>query len=141
MAELRMTPTTIDGVEGTMAMLRIPEDDVPAVLMTREDPDTVKNAEGKDVRYGWLALVDGTDRLEWLLEQPTDDGEEPYFHGEVPDLWRLVATVPEAVDELGFARTWASERAFKSSLRLDDGQPQLLFDLALQRGAAGAEPR
>jgi hypothetical protein len=141
MAELRMTPTTLDGVEGTITMLRIPEDDVPAVLMTREDPDTVKNAEGKDVRYGWLALVDGTERLKWLLEQPTDDGEEPYFHGEVPDLWRLVATVPEVVDELGFARTWATERALKTSLRLDDGQPQLLFDLALQRGAAAAEPR
>lgn len=141
MAEQRMTPTTVDGVEGTIAMLRIPEDDVPAVLMTREDPDTVKNAEGKDVRYGWLALVDGTDRLKWLLEQPTDDGEEPYFHGEIPDLWRLVATVPDAVDELGFARTWATERALGASLRLDDGQPQLLVDVALRRGAAGAESR
>lgn len=141
MAEQRMVPTTIEGVEGTITMLRIPEDDVPAVLMSREDPTTVENAEGKEVRYGWLSLVDAADRLKWLLELPTDDGEEPYFYAEVPDLWRLVASVPDAVDELGFARTWATERALKASLRLDDGQPHALVEVALQRSPAAGETR
>jgi hypothetical protein len=136
MADQRMTPTTVEGVEGTVSMLRIPEDDFPAVLMTREDPDTVENAEGKDVRYGWLTLVDGTDRLRWLLELPSDDGQEPMLYGEIPDLWRLVASVPEAVDELGFARTWATERSFKAALSLDEGQPHLLFEVALHQGKA-----
>lgn len=140
MAEQRLVPTTVEGVEGTVAMLRIPEDDVPAVLMTREDPDTVENAEGKPVRYGWLTLVDGTERLKWLLDLPTDDGQEPLLYGEIPDLWRLVASVPEAVDELGFARTWATERAFRGSFTVDDGQPHLLLEVAL-RQAAPAEPR
>jgi hypothetical protein len=134
MADQRMTPTTVEGVEGTVSMLRIPEDDFPAVLMTREDPDTVENAEGKDVRYGWLTLVDGTDRLRWLLELPSDDGQEPMLYGEIPDLWRLVASVPEAVDELGFARTWATERSLKAALHLDDGQPHVLFEVALHQG-------
>lgn len=131
MAEQRLVPTTVDGVEGTVSMLRIPEDDIPAVLMTREDPTTVKNAEGKEVRYGWLTLVDGTERLKWLLDMPTDDGEEPLLYGEIPDLWRLVASVPDAVDELGFARTWATDRTLKGALLLDDGQPRLLLDVAL----------
>lgn len=131
MAEQRLVPTTVDGVEGTVSMLRSPEDEIPAVLMTREDPTTVKNAEGKDVRYGWLTLVDGTERLKWLLELPSDDGQEPLLYGEIPDLWRLVAAVPDAVDELGFARTWATERTLKGALLLDDGQPQLLLDVAL----------
>jgi len=131
MAEQKLVPTTVDGVEGTVSMLRIPEDEFPAVLMTREDPDTVKSAEGKDVRYGWLTLVDGNDRLKWLLDLPTDDGQEPLFYGEIPDMWRLVASVPDAVDELGFARTWATERSFKAALHLDDGQPRVLLEVAL----------
>lgn len=140
MAELRLTPTTVTGVEGNVSMLRIPEDDVPAVLMTREDPDAVESAEGKPVRHGWLTLVDGPERLAWLLGLPTDDGQAPLLHGEVPDLWRLVASVPEAVDELGFARTWATERAFTAALHVDDGQPHLLLEVAL-RPAAPAEPK
>lgn len=138
MAEQRLVPTTIDGVEGTVSMLRIPEDDFPAVLMTREDPSTVKNAEGKDVRYGWLTLVDGTERLEWLLDLPTDDGEEPLLYAEIPDLWRLVASVPDAVDELGFARTWATERTLEGAVLLDDGQPRLLLDVALRPATPAA---
>jgi hypothetical protein len=138
MAELRLTPTTVEGVAGRVSMLRIPEDDVPAVLMTREDPDTVANAEGKEVRYGWLTIVDGPDRLGWLLGLPTDDGQEPLLYGEIPDLWRLAASVPEAVDELGFARTWATERSFKAALRLDDGQPHLLMEVAMR--PTDAEP-
>jgi hypothetical protein len=132
MAEQRLTPTTVEGVEGTVSMLRIPEDDVPAVLMTREDPNTAENAEGKPVRYGWLTVVDDPARLSWLLGLPTDDGQEPLLYGEVPELWRLVASVPEAVDELGFARTWASDRSLKAALYLDDGQPRVLFEVALR---------
>ncbi len=131
MAEQRLTTTTVQGVEGTVSMLRIPEDDLPSVLMTREDPETVASAEGKPVRYGWLTLVDGPERLAWLLGLPTDDGEEPFVYGEIPDLWRLVATVPDAVDELAFARTWAAGRTVKAALRLDDGQPHLLVEAAL----------
>jgi hypothetical protein len=138
MAQLRLTPTTVEGVDGNVSMLRIPEDDVPAVLMTREDPDTVKNAEGKEVRYGWLSVVDGPDRLAWLLGLPTDDGQEPLLYAEIPDLWRLVASVPEAVEELGFARTWATDRHFKVALHLDDGQPHLLMEIAMR--PADAEP-
>lgn len=141
MAEQRLVPTPIDGVEGTVSMLRIPEDDFPAVLMTREDPTTVKNAEGKEVRYGWLTLVDGTERLKWLLDLPTDDGEEPLLYGEIPDLWRLVAAVPDAVDELGFARTWASERTVKGAVLLDQGQPRLLLDVALHPATPASESR
>jgi hypothetical protein len=132
LAELRLTPTTVEGVEGNVSMLRVPEDDVPAVLMTREDPDTVKNAEGKEIRYGWLTVVDGPERLAWLLGLPTDDGQEPLLYFEIPDLWRLAATVPEAVDDLGFARTWATDRHFKMALHLDDGQPHLLMEVALR---------
>lgn len=140
MAEMRLTPTTIDGVEGKIAMLRVPEDDFPAVLMTREDPDVVKNADDKEVRYGWLTVVDDAKRLEWLLGAPTDDGQEPLLYGEIPDLWKLVASVPDAVDELGFARTWATDRRLAGSLRLEDGQPHLLVEVAL-RAKSSAGPQ
>ncbi|MCA9707392.1 MAG: hypothetical protein KDK70_16190 [Myxococcales bacterium] len=128
-AELRMTPTTIEGVEGPVKMLRIPEDDVPAVLMTREDPEPVADEDGKEIRHGWLTLVDETDRFSWLLGRETDDGTEPYAYAEIPDLWRLVATVPEAAGELGFARTWATDRSAKASLELEDGQPRLVIEV------------
>ncbi len=42
-----------------------------------------------------------------------------------------MATIPDAVDELGFARTWATERAFKASLGIDEGQLLLVMDLAV----------
>jgi hypothetical protein len=134
----RLEPTTLEGVEGSVAMLRLPED-VPAVLMTREDPETAQSAEGKPVRYGWLSVVDDPKRLQWLLGLPTDDGQAPLVYAEVPDLWRLVAAVPEAVDDLGFARTWATDRALVAALHLDDGQPLLLMEVALRQGAP-AEP-
>lgn len=125
-----MTPTTVTGIDGKVMMLRVPEDDVPAVLMTREDAETVKADDGTEVRHGWLAVVDAPDRLGWLLGPSTDDGHEPLLYGEIPELWRLVSSVPEAVDELGFARTWASERGMKAALQLDDGQPRLVLEVA-----------
>lgn len=137
MAELRMTPTTVTGIDGKVMMLRVPEDDVPAVLMTREDAETVKADDGTEVRHGWLAVVDAPDRLGWLLGLSTDDGHEPLLYGEIPELWRLVSSVPEAVDELGFARTWASERGMKAALLLDDGQPRLVIEVARTDARSG----
>lgn len=131
MAEMRLTPTTVDGIEGEVRELRIPEDDVPAVLMTREDSELLKNEEGKEIRHGWLALVDRPDRLAWLLNLSTDEGIEPMLYFEIADLWRLVSSVPDAAEELGFARTWASGRVFKAALVLDKGQPQLTMEIAL----------
>lgn len=125
MAEMRMSPTTVEGVDGSVMMLRIPEDDLPAVLMTRKDPDPKD-----DVVHGWLTVVDAPQRLGWLLGLATDDGQQPLLYAEIPELWRLVASVPEAVDELGFARTWASERSARTSLWIDDGQPHVLMEVA-----------
>ncbi len=132
-AEMRMTSTTVEGIEGPVMMLRAPDDDVPAVLMSRNDPEAVAGDDGKDVTHGWLAVVDDPKRFSWLLGLPTDDGATPFAYGEIPDLWRLIATVPDLVDELGFARTWATERAFKASLGIDEGNLQLVMDLALVR--------
>ncbi|MEX1363847.1 MAG: hypothetical protein AB1Z98_12015 [Nannocystaceae bacterium] len=136
MAELRLSPTTVEGVEGKVMMLRVPDDDVPAVLMTREDEDEVEDEDGKQIRHGWLTVVDAPAQLSWLLGLPTDDGAEPMIYGEIPDLWRMAAVVPELVDELAFARTWATERAFKASLHLDDGQPHLTLEVARAQPSA-----
>lgn len=131
LAEMRMTATTVEGIEGPVMMLRAPDDDIPAVLMSRNDPEAVAGEDGKDVSHGWLTVVDDPKRLAWLLDLPTDDGATPFAYGEVADLWRLMATVPDVVDELGFARTWATERAFKVSLGIDEGKLQLVMDLAV----------
>ncbi len=129
-AEMHMSPTTIEGVEGKVMMIESPDDDVPAILMTYEDDEAVPGDDGKDVRHAWLAVVDDKKRMKWLMEAPTDEGTEPFVYMEIPDLWRMVAVVPELVDELGFARTWATERAFKTSMTLDDGAVQIVMDLA-----------
>ena len=130
LAEQRMTSTTIKGIDGEVKMLRIPEDDVPAILMARHDPEAVE-VDGKEIRHGWLSLMAAPERLAWLLDRPTDDGEAPYIYAEIPDLWRMVASVPDAAGEFGFARTWATDRTVKAALRLDEGQPHLLIDVAL----------
>lgn len=130
MAEQRLTPTTVDGVEGEVMMLRAPDDDVPAVLMTSKDPEAVKDDDGKEVQHGWLTVVDAEPRLSWLLGLATDDGHEPMLYLELPELWRMISSFPDAIDELGFARTWASERSFKASLHLDDGQPHIWMEVA-----------
>lgn len=131
-AELRMNPTTVEGIDGQVMMLRVPEDDVPAVLMSQLDAEAVKDDEGKEVVHGWLSLVDDPKQLAWLLGLPTDDGAAPFAYAEIPDLWRLVASVPELVDALGFARTWATERAVRMSLGLDGADLQLAMDVQHQ---------
>lgn len=131
LAEMRMTATIVEGIQGPVMMLRAPDDDIPAILMSRNDPEAVAGDDGKDVSHGWLTVVDDPKRLAWLLDLPTDDGATPFAYGEIPDLWRLMATVPDVVDELGFARTWATERAFKVSLGIDEGKLQLVMDLAV----------
>ncbi len=131
LAEMSMTATTVEDIEGPVMMLRAPDEDVPAILMTRTDPEAVAGDDGEDVSHGWLTAVDDPKRLAWLLGLPTDEGAAPFAYGEVPDLWRLIATVPDAVDELGFARTWATERASKASLGIDEGQILLVMDLAV----------
>ena len=82
------------------------------------------------MKHGWLTMVDGSKSFAWLLGLATDEGEAPIFYGEIPNLWKLVSSFPEAVDELGFARTWANERHYKMQLNLDDGQPHLVMEVA-----------
>ncbi len=74
LAEMSMTATTVEDIEGPVMMLRAPDDDVPAILMTRTDPETVAGDDGEDVTHGWLTVVDDPKRLAWLLGRPPTTG-------------------------------------------------------------------
>jgi len=124
MGGLQPSETTVAGVEGVVDIVRIPEDDVPAVLLIRTDPDKVE-VEGKPTDYGWAVLADGTDRLSWLLGLARDDGQGPAAYFEVPDAMPIVSGIEDLDQELSFARTWLGGRSFRFALYIDGGEPRI----------------
>jgi hypothetical protein len=124
MAGLQPSETTVAGVEGVVDIVRVPENDVPAVLLIRTDPDKVE-VEGKPTDYGWAVVADGTDRLAWLLGLARDDGQGPAAYLEIPDALPLVTGIRDVDEELSFARTWLGGRSFRFALYIDGGEPRI----------------
>lgn len=128
MAGERATPVDVEGLQG-VTMVAVPDDDVPATLLFHEDADPVK-VDDEDARHGWLAVADKPERLAWLEGMDTDKGTEPWAYFEIPNLWTLVASIPDAMGELAFARTWAMQRSFKAALVIDGGVPTVIMEVA-----------
>ena len=116
-AELNPTDTAISGVEGKAQMVRLPVREVPAAAMLYHDPDKT---------HGWATLVDGPDRLGWLLNLPRDRAPDPSFYFEIPDLWRLASAEPSLGRELGFARGWLAGRELRMALHVVGGAPEFV---------------
>jgi len=128
LAEIRLQESTLAGVDGPVQFATLPEDDAPIVLATH-DERTPTVVDGKDVLFGWLAVVDGNDRMAWLLGLPREQANGPRAYVEVPDLGRLVSAVPELDREIGVLRGWLQGRGFRAALLLERGEPRIVATL------------
>lgn len=113
LAGMGMTEVALTGELGKASAFTVPEDDVPMTLMSRVDPAT---------KSGWLTVVDGPDRLSWLLGLPNETYLGPGVYAEIPDLARLVATVPEAARELSAISGFLERRSLRMTAEFDDGE-------------------
>ncbi|MCA9658806.1 MAG: hypothetical protein KC486_10700 [Myxococcales bacterium] len=134
LAQQRMNPITVDGVDGKVESLTLPED-VPAALYLVTEAKTRK-VEDREVEVGWMVAADGVDRLTWLLGLGRDEAVEPAAYFEIPDLMRLLGTFPEAERELGSFRAYLTGRSVRISFDVIDGSPR--FDAFFGRTAPPA---
>jgi hypothetical protein len=113
-----MTEVTLADDLGSAAMLKIPEDVPPMVLMTRADPATAVPAG-----HGWVAMVDAPDRLSWLLGLPMEVRDGPALFAEMPDLGRWLTAVAPIVGDVEYLRGWAEGRGLQMTVEVKDGVP------------------
>ena len=128
-AEVRFSPVTLPQVPGKIDQATLPDADIPASLLLVTDPDKVKVGD-QEMEVGWATVADSTDRLTWLLSQPRDEGVQPAFYMELPDLWRLFSAVPDAMEDLNFAQSWLSGRSARLAADIVDGRLRFDFQLA-----------
>lgn len=117
MAELRLSPASISGVEGRVESLKIPNG--PGNYYAVHDP------KGPSGAWGWAVIADGDDRVRWLAGREHDDGAAPLAYLEFGDLWRLVSGFEDGRDELRFAQAWLSKRWIRAQLSLGEAGPEL----------------
>lgn len=124
-----MGDVTLPGGAGVASAFTIPEDELPATLMARTDPPAAGSTAATS---GWLALVDGPDRMAWLLGLPSEAHAGPGVYVEIPDLGRLVAVVPDLARELAAMMGFLERRSLRLGAEIDDGE--VLVRGALLRG-------
>jgi hypothetical protein len=123
-AEIRLQESTLAGVDGPIQLATLPEDDMPLVVATYDERTPI-TVDGKDVVFGWLALVDGGDRMGWLLGLPRELATGPRAYVEVPDIGRVFASVSEVDRDLEVLRSWLQGRGFRAALFFDRGEPRI----------------
>lgn len=114
-----MGDVTLPGGVGVASAFTIPEDELPATLMSRTDPPVAGSTAASS---GWLALVDGPDRMAWLLGLPSEAHVGPGVYVEIPDLGRLVAVVPDLAREFAAMMGFLERRSLRLGAELDDGE-------------------
>ena len=98
-----------------------------AVLVSELFPPAVG---GTPSTSGWIGLVDGLDRMSWLLALPREPHAGPAVYAEIPDLARLVAIEPQVARELEPIRGFLERRSLRASLELVAGEPVVRAVLA-----------
>jgi hypothetical protein len=114
-----MGDVTLPGDAGVASAFTIPEDELPATLMARTDPPAAGSTAATS---GWLALVDGPDRMAWLLGLPSEAHAGPGAYVEIPDLGRLVAVVPDLARELAEVMGFLERRSLRLGAEIEDGE-------------------
>ncbi len=137
LAGQRLNPVEIEGVSGKVESLAIPEE-VQASLFMITDEKTAKVGD-RDVEVGWMAAADGVDRITWLLGLDRESSIEPAVYFEIPDLTRLIASVPEAEREIGTFRAWLAGKSVRFAADVVDGRPRFDSFFGKVPGAAKAE--
>ncbi len=138
LAGQRFNALELEGVTGKIESMAIPDEDLQASVYLVTDEKTVR-VEERDVEVGWLAAADGADRITWLLGLDRETKIEPAIYFEIPDLSRLLATVPELDEELGTFRSWLNGRKVVFAADVVDGR--LRFDSYLGRTQKKSEPK
>ncbi|MBZ5714233.1 hypothetical protein [Nannocystis pusilla] len=130
LSSLRFSPATVPGVDARVESAGLPGADAPAQFFLVTDPGTVRLAD-KDVEFGWIVVADGQDRLKWMLADLERDNEtNPAFYGELPDLWRLVASFEGGPREAGFLQSWLTGRGFRLAADVVGGRVRLDAEFA-----------
>jgi len=138
LAGQRLNPITIEGVPSKVESLAIPEEDLQASLFMITDAKTTKVDE-RDIEVGWMAAADGVDRITWLLGLDRESSIEPAVYFEIPDLTRLIASVPEAEREIGTFRAWLAGKSVRFAADVVDGRPRFDTFFGKVPGAAKAD--
>ncbi len=124
LAGQRLTPIELAGVPGKVESLAIPEENLQASLYMLTDEKTAK-VDDRDIEVGWMAAADGVDRITWLLDLKRESSIEPAVYFEIPDLTRLIASVPEAEREIGTFRAWLAGKSVRFAADVVDGRPRM----------------
>ena len=87
--------------------------------------DVVDDPAASTGRWGWAMIADRPERVAWLYGLARDDGASPIVYAEIPRLWELVAKLPDAGPQLGYAQPWLATRSLRAQLDIADGAPEL----------------
>lgn len=120
-AKLDLQPVGLSEGHGQASAAQLRNGVVPATVMIYTDPKSEATATP---RHAWLNIVDGPDRMSWLLGLPRDRDGRLLFYAEVPDLWRMVDAL-RLTKNLKFAQRWLSRRSLRLGLVHADGLPEL----------------
>lgn len=135
LSSMRFSPTTVAGVEAKVEAANLPYADVAAQFFLVTDPGAVRLGD-RDVEFGWIVAADGPDRLKWALKDIAHDSDtRPAFYGELPDLWRLVASVDDGPREVGFLQSWLHGRGLRLAGDVIGGRVRLDLELARRPAA------
>lgn len=126
--EAPISDVTLSNELGKATSVRIPEDEIPATIMLYKDPAP---DEDTPAEFGWASVVDGPDRMSWLLGLPREANAGPSAYAEIPNLWQLFTAFPDVDRDLGFARAWLDGREFRVAATVSGGAPQI--DALLRR--------
>jgi len=138
LAGQRFNPVELSTVKGKVEALAIPAEDLQASVYLITDEATAR-VDDRDLEVGWMAAADGADRISWLMGLERESEIEPAVYFEIPDLTRLIATVPEAEQEIGTFRSWLNGRTVRFAADVVDGRPRMDSYFGRVKSAAPAE--
>lgn len=126
LADQSMSEATLGERLGSAWTWKAPTDEISLMLVSRTDPTT----DASPSQSGWVAVVDGLERMAWLLELPTEDAHGPAAYLEIPDLGRLLSSFGEIDRDLEVFRGYTMGRGLRMMLDFDGAEPVLTASFA-----------
>ncbi len=114
-----MSEGTLGASRGPAWTWTVPDVPAPLTLVTHNDATT----DGSPPKTGWIALVDGLDRMAWMLDLPREHNDGPPLYAEIPDLGRLLSAMGGLDRDLDLFRGYATGRGLRAMLRFDGDEP------------------
>lgn len=114
-----MSEGTLGESRGPAWTWSVPDVPAPLTLVTHNDA----NKDGSPPKTGWIALVDGLDRMGWMLDLPREHNDGPPLYAEIPDLGRLLSAMGGLDRDLDLFRGYATGRGLRAMLKFDGDEP------------------